>query len=531
MPASGHKELELSFIDQQPHIRVYNRSYIIFHFPDLKLADAATGALHTGFKEVLKQYPYLAGTVGMPDISSERLQVLYPDPINIDAETTRVFTTSFDAAHNGQFNYDKLARCSFLPEHLPASVFCPKLVKYHPGLDDGDHFGIQATSLRKGPLPAFATQASFIPNGLVLSLWLYHAVSDGAGTARILEVWSNAVQAMRYTTNPCFSVLNMPRSGKHPEDLLSARRSLAMQASHPCLPETQAVNRYPLRSKNDYEVVTKMFRFSSSAIKAFSETLSEAIGSHISCFSTLAAIIWAHILRARLPVMIASGNTQSALAIVVDLRRCMEARFSSPDYVGNLVLASISRWNVPRTERVAHADAVVPLRELVVGLDVDRRIDTSPIIPGPTPQEKDVKYLAAFASQISDTTHAVNQEWVTTQLSQVLTNPSTAQQAQLEYANGPDLYITSWMYMGTDTQWFIPGTSSSQASAMRRAAWVSEGGITVLPRKADRDGVVGAAYEVMISLAEADMEAFEKGVNDSGWLLMGNGNGWLRAAL
>ena len=147
------------------------------------------------------------------------------------------------------------------------------------------------------------------------------------------------------------------------------------------------------------------------------------------------------------------------------------------------------------------------------------------------PHHKDLKYLASFASQISDTTHAVNHDWVTTELTQVLKNPETAQQAPLQYANGPDLYITSWMHMGADRQWFIPGTSSSQASAIRRSAWVSEGGITVLPRKADKKGVIGAAYEVMISLAEADMKAFEKGVYDGGWLVMGNGNGLIRAAL
>jgi len=530
MSASGQQELELSFIDQQPHIRVYGRYYIIFHFPDPTLADVAIDALQTGFKEVLRESPYLAGTVDMPDGSSERLQVLYPEPMDIDAETARVFTTSFDAAHDSQFNYDRLARYSFLPEHLPAAVFCPKLVKHHPGLDDGDPFAEQATRLRKGPLPTFATQASFIPNGLVLSVWFYHAVADGTGNTRILEVWSNAVRATQEAGTTGFSTPSVPRSWKVSVDASSARRSLADRASHPCPPGCQTVTRHPLRPKGDYEVVTKMFRFSSPAIYHFSEALSESIGSRISRFSTLAAIIWAHIIRARLPLITASGNTQSALAIVVDIRKCLKAPFSSPEYLGNLVLASISTWKVPRKEEVDHADEVVPLRELVMGLGVDREIDT-PTMSVPMPHHKDLKYLASFASQISDTTHAVNQDWVTTELTRVLTRPSTAQQAPLEYSNGPDLYITSWMHMGADRQWSIPGTSSSQAAAIRRSAWVSEGGITVLPRKRDREDVVGAAYEVMVSLAEADMEAFGKGVKDGGWLVMGNGNGWIRAAL
>ena len=50
MPTGTPKELELSHLDQQPHIRVYGRYYIIFPFPDISRAHEAKEALHNGFK-------------------------------------------------------------------------------------------------------------------------------------------------------------------------------------------------------------------------------------------------------------------------------------------------------------------------------------------------------------------------------------------------------------------------------------------------------------------------------------------------
>ena len=110
-------------------------------------------------------------------------------------EAKRIFTSK--VVTNPEFQYEFLAKQYFSPNLLPACVFCPK----HPGLDDGDLYAERMTSFcsgkgEKGRLPAFACQATFIPGGLVLSVWFYHAIVDGAGNARILVVWSTAVRAL-----------------------------------------------------------------------------------------------------------------------------------------------------------------------------------------------------------------------------------------------------------------------------------------------------------------------------------------------
>ncbi|KNG49325.1 hypothetical protein TW65_03933 [Stemphylium lycopersici] len=529
---STQKELELSFLDQQPHIRVYGRYYIIFSFPDLEHAEGAVETLRTGFKEVLNRFPYLAGTVRMPDTSSECLQVLYPSPTDLDLEASRIFTVSFDEAKNPDFDYDELAKTNFLPENFPANIFCPDLIKHHPGLDDDNPFAEKMTSLKKGPIPAFATHGTFIPGGFVLSIWFYHAIADGAGNAKIQQVWSEAIRSLN--RGNLWRALYMPNVEQEKDgdasDATLARGALASLARAPSLREqhiertwkgasnkhTQGMTQQssnPLR-KSPYKVITKMFRFSDSAINDLSRAASDVKKAHASHFAALAAVIWVNVIQARLPLLIASGNTKSTMAIVVDLRKRVQEPFSSADYLGNLVLSEMPSWHLSE-QATSHADGSRSLRKY------SEQHPQKSLPPGMTAPHTNANLpdLISFITKISDSVHKVDEDWVETHFHRVLTEPNNTQHAVLTFPNGPDLYITSWQHMGADCEWSIPGTGSTQPTAIRRAAWVSEGGIVVLPRKEDRKGKENEAYEVMISLAEEDMKAFEDGVSAGGWLV------------
>jgi hypothetical protein len=80
--------------------------------------------------------------------------------------------------------------------------------------------------------------------------------------------------------------------------------------------------------------------------------------------------------------------------------------------------------------------------------------------------------------------------------------------------------------MGVGREWRIPGTGTAAATCIRRAAWVSEGGVVVLPRKEGGE----EAFEVMISLAEEDVLGLELGLRDGAWLEEEQGEG-VRAKL
>ncbi|CAN9219416.1 unnamed protein product [Alternaria alternata] len=533
MPVDTTKELELSHLDQQPHIRVYGRYYIIFPFPDITYAHAAKEALHTGFKEVLRRFPYLAGTVDIPDPSTELLRVRYPDPIDLEAEARRVFTVSYDDA---QHDYDALAEDAFTPGELPATIFCPNELKYHAGLGN-DPYAERMTSLQKGPVPVFATQATFIPGGLVLSAWFYHAVLDGTGNARIQKIWSDAVRALHpRASKPLLRVPKFYRAPSYKDQLQplqviikewndipdpsSARSALATLVQEAGVADNFAdksenpllAKRCELRKGPDeglQKVITNMFRFSSPALQKLRNQLSTKTGRKISIFTALSAIIWGNIVHARSTSLAASGNKQSTLAVVVDLRKYLPPPFSSPDYLGNLVLSALPTLDLEN----GVPDCVTSLRE-----EAPHAPDN--FFPAMTvPADQQSFCLEDLAVKITDALHAVDAAWAITQINSVLTNPTEAQQSLLKFPKGPDLYITSWQRMGADREWYIPGTSTPNATAIRRAAWVSEGGIVVLPREEDKEGQEGEPYEVMLSLTQADMERFEHGLQSAGWLV------------
>ncbi|CAI9628617.1 unnamed protein product [Alternaria burnsii] len=516
MPGDTTKELELSHLDQQPHIRVYGRYYIIFPFPDITYAHAAKEALHTGFKEVLRRFPYLAGTVDIPDPSTQLLRVRYPDPIDLEAEARRVFTVSYDDA---QHDYDALAEDAFEPGELPATIFCPNELKYHAGLGS-DPYAERMTSLQKGPVPVFATQATFIPGGLVLSAWFYHAVLDGTGNARIQKIWSDAVRALHpQASKPVLRAII--KEWNDIPDPSSARSALATLVQEAGVADSFAdhsgnpllAKRYELRKGPDeglQKVITNMFRFSSPALQKLRSQLSTKTGRNISIFTALSAIIWGNIVHARSALLAASDNKQSTLAVVVDLRKYLPIPFSSPDYLGNLVLSALPTLDLEN----AVPDRVTSLREEALHAP-------DSFFPAMTvPADQQSFCLENLAVKITDALHAVDAAWAITQINSVLTNPTEAQQSLLKFPKGPDLYITSWQRMGADREWYIPGTSTPNATAIRRAAWVSEGGIVVLPREEDKEGQEGEPYEVMLSLTQADMERFEYGLQSAGWLTL-----------
>jgi hypothetical protein len=209
----------------------------------------------------------------------------------------------------------------------------------------------------------------------VLSVWFYHAIADGSGNRRIQEVWSAAVRALRKEAPSVLTGQEDMRGassihqgvGEKGEkdgpidetDASAARRALegfvrskgaGDGVNDPECIQASLLPPHPLRSSS-YSVVTKLFRFPSSAITNLSTHLSSLTGTHISHFAALAAVVWADVLHARLPLMLATGNYKSSLAVVVDLRKYLPAPFSSPDYLGNLVYSTMPTWTLSQQEK------------------------------------------------------------------------------------------------------------------------------------------------------------------------------------
>lgn len=77
---------------------------------------------------------------------------------------------------------------------------------------------------------------------------------------------------------------------------------------------------------------------------------------------------------------------------------------------------------------------------------------------------------------------------------------------------GADIYITSWLNFGADLRWGIPGTDlrekflNGRPEFIRRSYGPGDGGMIFLPRRRQPSDDTEAPFEVLVRLAEEDMD-------------------------
>ncbi|KAF2851954.1 hypothetical protein T440DRAFT_393426, partial [Plenodomus tracheiphilus IPT5] len=182
------KELHLSCIDQQSHLRSYGRVLLIFKFEHTQCSKTAIDTLRGGLVGLLHQFPYLAGMVEPVHDTNRSVKVLYPDSGPYEGHAARIFRADSTLVDDPAFDYQTLQAENFPYTAFPAKHFCPRSLVDHYGLDNGDRYATDYTNFsNEVPLPVLATQATFIKGGLILSFWIYHSIADGTGWGRIFE--------------------------------------------------------------------------------------------------------------------------------------------------------------------------------------------------------------------------------------------------------------------------------------------------------------------------------------------------------
>lgn len=132
------------------------------------------------------------------------------------------------------------------------------------------------------------------------------------------------------------------------------------------------------------------------------------------------------------------------------------------------------------------------------------------------------KTIVRVIQEIQRTISKVNNDWAENHMAfmQSIKHIKDTECA-LGFRFGWDIYITSWLNFGADLQWNIPGTDlnkdslNGRADFIRRAYLPSDGGIMVMPRRRSKVNGVEAPYEVIVRLAEVDMNAL---LNEEGGL-------------
>ncbi|KAF2827080.1 hypothetical protein CC86DRAFT_406308 [Ophiobolus disseminans] len=477
------KELHLSIVDQCT-FRKYIKDLFVFPFPDISRADDALHALRTGLSLTLRHYPHMAGTLIVPDLSRGYLKATYPDPVSPD-HGNMMLAASFDQAANPQFDYRIMEKEGFPPAMLPPNLLCPTGLQNHPGL--GHPYAETGTGATMGyAIPVMRAQATFIPGGLVLSVYGHHGVLDGIAFDLFFKVWSGYVKDI----NAGVEVAAMDKI--EPVDSSAHRR--ALDALLPASPSEDTPRDggglsiqptkipYPTIRSDPYETTAKIVCLPASAIATLKGELQALTTTRISTFITLTSLMWVHAIRARSAALQAAGCDTVALAIAVHLGKRAGPAFPK-DFSGNLA---------------PYATTPYPLSEILNNPPLGSQVTAQHLFP--------------VALALTFTLAGLSPEWLARRIEYLstFTNPSKTFE-DTSFANGPVMMITTWQHLGADWVWNIPGTGGDgKASALRKPSYRSEGGMRVLARREgeDRD------YEVLMCLEVGEMERFIEGLGE-----------------
>ncbi|KAF2246083.1 hypothetical protein BU26DRAFT_61650 [Trematosphaeria pertusa] len=463
------KELHLSVIDQTI-LRVYVRHLLFFAFPDPSVAGEAILVLANGLQAAIAEYPFLAGTVGPADPRTGKLTARYEDPAPC-VTTSGIFYASFDLADSSEFNYVALKEEGMPPSRFPGSLFCPRLLKSHPGLED--QFAEGVTTMRKGEIPALAAQANFIPGGLVLSVYMHHSVMDGTGIGLFYKRWADNVRTRMTRQEESRTTAIDPSVSRLLLDTVG--RIAAHDSISPCSELTTSPFSSESTRRGPVNVTAKIFTIPYQLISTLSSSLSSATSTRISSFTAIAALLWSHCVRARGPVLQSPSFILTTLGIAVDHRKRLGPPFEE-GYMGNLAL---------------HTTATRSVDSLLL------------------PAEITDKELAPLAVSIRQSLQSLSSKWVINRLALLscISDVSTVRHS-FQIAGGSDFFITSWTHIGADCEWDIPGTTSKKWEFFRKPRCTGDGGIVVLPRrKGERE-----PFEVLVQLVDEDMERLVEGM-------------------
>lgn len=436
------------------------------------MCDAAVGALADGIWVTLKTFPFLAGTVGPADPETGRISLRYPRKLPPDALNAGLFAYS-KLSYPDEFDktYAELKKAGMPMEALRPEAVCPHFLRNYPGVPP---LGEGLTRPFDRPVPVSATQAIFIPGGLLLSIYIHHSVVDCAG---LNNFWRHLALNVRERTCPHFPALRTPLP-----DQSNLRMKLDQSIPRVDSPTADAFTMekftYEHTLPDNTPCSVRLFLIPAAKIRAYREKLKEGLNPDIklTICNVLAALIWIHITRARAARLLAAGCVETSNGIAVDTRRRLDPPMHE-EYMGALAL--FTKATLPISHFLAE-DRITDKTILSTALEINRVIRLC---------ENDwvLRHLAFFKAKtpIADTEPAI------------------------KFRFGPDIYITSWMNFGADHKWNIPGTTMEQPEFIRRPTNPSDGGIIILPRRRALVDGKEAPYEIMIRLATEDMQRLE----------------------
>ncbi|KAF2849025.1 trichothecene 3-O-acetyltransferas-like protein [Plenodomus tracheiphilus IPT5] len=518
-PPKRTRSFHLSHLDQNV-VRVYTQTLSIFPFPDQNEAEAAIQALGTGLRLSLKRFPFLAGTLTLADQETGRLALEYPLEIS-DEEMACMFRSRQIPLHPETFphTYDQLKRKGMPPSAFKSAMFVPEDFANFPGIPA---HGEGKVDFEKSDAPAMRVQAYFIPGGLVLSMYMHHSVLDFSGVTTFWQTFcANVSQISALRTledhehfDPS-SIADAQSKMRIAIDNVTSRPKDAQVADCYC----DGTYEYRKTLPKETKCTQRLLVIPAARVREYREQLRPHFPKDTppTMCNVLAALVWTHVTRARAGRLLKSRYTTTNIGIATDLRKRQQPPVPA-DYMGNMALFSRGTLNI--------SDLTAEDRGLVA------RSQTQGILENVTKVLCSVtqRTIIDVIRKIKSTILGVDNDWISRHLTFFKSiDRITDTECALALSFGADIYITSWLNFGADLRWGIPGTDLGEKSLngrpefIRRSYGPGDGGMIFLPRRRQPANDTEAPFEVLVRLAEEDMNRV---LNEEGGL-----SSWADAAI
>ncbi|KAK0642898.1 hypothetical protein B0T16DRAFT_511917 [Cercophora newfieldiana] len=418
---------------------------IIFGFPFQGSPEDAISHLERRLARALYQWPCLAGQfiAGGRGVSPK---LIYSRSVltNLDVFPVEVFDAQTLLRPTFPWTFEQLKE-----EHGPAIAMDKDILCLLPPIVPGPGEGCHPVTLR----------VNFIEGGILLGLSLHHGIMDGAGVAQFLEYLGGSAQTVN----------------------LDFMTDYNFDASHDPTPNPSA----PLPAATCKILAIPASRISSlrkEVLELLRASLDE--NAFVSTTDIVCALTWIFITRARSSRL--EPNQVSHFAAAVNIRNKLEDGMEPPmgtDYLGNAFIRVLANSTVG--ELTGDTDAPVSESDLVMLV-------------------ADAAYRIRTAIQTLDDPAQVRRHIAIAGAAEHPPSVDLAVRRAIDRGvAGVD--ASSWIGLGADVNFRIPGTGNGGKPAfVRRAYSPFPGAMSLMPRSGGTRG--DANWEIWLALREDDME-------------------------
>lgn len=314
----------LDILGQQPLLNIYTQICFCFPVADPSSHSAIIKTLTKGLERLYASFPWLAGEVVQEGSGEGNSGVFKFKPM----EKTRLSVVK-DLTHDPSIpTMGILRQAKFPMSMLDENIIAPR--KTLPGsLDDS----------ASNSAPVFLLQASFITDGLLLTIVGRHNAMDMTGQGHIIYLFSKACRNEQFTSEELSSG-NLGRQNLIPllDDSYRPGSELARQVVKPtpAYPISSSTNVHPAPPPIP-KSIWAYFAFHATSLTALKSLATRTITlplGYISTDDALSAFIWQSVIRARLPRL--NPTAESTFARAVNVRHYLNIPRTYPGLIQNM---------------------------------------------------------------------------------------------------------------------------------------------------------------------------------------------------